>query len=73
MIVEDDCDGDGCSWCPVVAEEQGKGGHVSEEYWSKGEEHRINKDWAGAVEAFTRGTVADPSSAACWTDLNRVS
>lgn len=73
MIVEDDSDGDGCSWCPVVAEELGTGGLVSEEHWSKGEEHREQQNWAEAVEAFTRGAVADPRSLVCWIGLSRVS
>lgn len=70
VLVEDDSDG-GCSWCPVVTEGE-EDESASVEFWTKGEELRKLKNWARALECFSRGLVANPRNAACWLGISKV-
>lgn len=71
MIVEDDSDG-GCSWCPVVTEASPEDEQASVSFWEKGEQLRKAKDWAGAVDFYNRGVVANPRNAVCWRSISEV-
>lgn len=68
QIVQDEC-----SWCPLttVAEKQSE--QASIEYWGKGEQMRLNKNWDEALEHFVQGAVCNPRSHACWMSLSEVS
>lgn len=73
VIVEDNDDGGGCSWCPVVEDGRDENKDRSHANWVKGEQQRAAGDWHRALDTFTRGVVADPLSVRCWIGLSRVS
>lgn len=74
VIMEEDDEADGCSWCPVIDEsDRDEGKKVAQEYIDEGEKLQQDEDWDKALDAYNRGAVADPSSARCWLGLARVS